>query len=95
MGTMTGSHVRLKKAWEGGNESSIMEEACGVETLILESSLEATRAEWMNCMAGTNTGAAFEIEVRTSDPTAIAVMLVAGTWGTILRATQFAAVTLD
>lgn len=76
---MTGSHERLKKAWEGGNESRITEEECGVETLIWRSRLEATRAEWMNFNAETRTGAAFGRVVRTSDPTAIAVMLVAGT----------------
>lgn len=92
---MTGSHERLKKAWEGGKESRMIEEECGVETLIWPSRLDATRAEWMNFRAETKTGAAFGRVVRTSDPTAMAVMLVAGTWAITLRATQLAAVALD
>lgn len=92
---MIGSHERLKKAWEGGKESRIMEEECGVETMIWESRLEATRADWMNLMAETRIGAAFERVVRTSDPTAMAVMLVAGTCARILRVTQLAAVAFD
>lgn len=47
MGTMTGSHERLKKACDGGKESRMIEEERGVETLICLSRLEARRAEWM------------------------------------------------
>lgn len=94
-GIITGSHVRLKKACDGGNESRIMEEEWAVETLIRESSLAAVRAAWMYVMAETKTGAAFGMVVRTSEPTDMAVMLVAGTWGRMLRVTQLAAVELD
>lgn len=94
-GIITGSHVRLKKAWEGGNESRIMEEEWAVETLIWESSLAAIKAAWMYFSAETKTGPALGIVVRTSEPTDMAVMLVAGTWERMLRATQLAAVALD
>ena len=42
---MTSSHVLLKNAWEGGKKSTIVDEACGIETLICESRFEATRTE--------------------------------------------------
>lgn len=73
----------------------MMEEEWAVETLIWESSLAATRAAWMYFRAETSTGAALGMAVRTSDPTEMAVMLVAGTWVRMLRATQLAAVELD
>lgn len=92
---MTEFHEWLKNACDGGNESMMIDEECGVETLIWASRLAATSAEWMNWSADTRTGAAFGREVRTSDPTAMAVILVAGTWATTLRATQFAAVAFD
>lgn len=73
----------------------MIEDECGVETLIWFSRLAATRADWMNFMAETRIGAAFGMVVRTSDPTAMAVMLVEGTWAMTLRETQLAAVELD
>lgn len=63
--------------------------------MICESRLAATRADWMNLRAVTRTGAALGKAVRTSDPTAMAVMLVAGTWPRMFRATQLAAVAFD
>ena len=48
MGTKTEFHEWLKKACDGGNESRMIAEECGVETLIWESRLAATSAEWMN-----------------------------------------------
>jgi hypothetical protein len=45
MGIKTGFHVLLKKAWDGGKESRIIEEERGVETLIWRSRLDATRAD--------------------------------------------------
>lgn len=72
-----------------------MEEECAVETLILESRLEATRAECMKFIADTRIGAAFGRVVSTSDPTDMDVILVAGTCARIFRETQLAAVTFD
>ena len=76
-GTKTGLSERLKKACEGGNESRMMEEERGVETLTWRSRLDATRAEWMYLIALTSTFAAFGRVVKTSEPTQMAVILVA------------------
>lgn len=56
----------------------MMEEARGVETFICLSRLDATSAEWMNLRALLRIDAAFGRADRTSEPTQIVVMLVAG-----------------
>ena len=78
MGTRTGFQERLKKACDGGKESRIKEEERGVETLICLSKLDATSAEWMNLRALTKIRAVFGRVVRTSEPTQMLVILVAG-----------------
>lgn len=75
---MIGFKEWLKKAWEGGKESRIMEVERGVETLICLSRLDATRAEWMYWRAFTRRGAALGRLLRISEPTQIVVMLVDG-----------------
>lgn len=90
-----GSHVLLKKAWDGGNASRTMLEECVVETLIWESSPADTSAKWIYFKAVTKTVAAFGVVVRTSLPTEMAVMLVEEIWGRMLRETQLEAVVLD
>lgn len=49
----------------------------------------------MKLRADTRMGAALGRVVRTSDPTAMAVMLTEGTWGRTLRETQLNAVLFD
>ena len=56
----------------------MMDEERGVETLTWRSRLDATRAEWMYLIALTSTFAAFGRVVKTSEPTQMAVILVAG-----------------
>jgi hypothetical protein len=46
IGTSTLSSDRLKKACDGGKESRMMDDECGVEILMYRSSAAATSAFW-------------------------------------------------
>ncbi|KAM1080356.1 hypothetical protein ACFX1X_015256 [Malus domestica] len=80
---------RRKAPAEGGNEVSRMEREWAVVTATCLSRPRPTRAVWTLCIAGRRLlFNDVSLRVRTSLPTKMLVMLVAGRWAWTLDFTQ-------